>query len=103
MSSTTQQKKKFRTIGHSLKPVVTIAEKGFTENVRLELDRALEDHELVKVKVAAGDRDAKNAIRDEVTEALGAECVQQIGHVLLLYRAAKKPNPRLSNLLRKVD
>ena len=101
MPCTPQEKKRFRSIGHKLKPVVTIAEKGLTDNVRKELERALNDHELIKVKISVGDRQIKNAIREELVGLLGAECIQQIGHVLLLYRAAKKPDARLSNLLRK--
>ncbi len=103
MASSTQQKKQFRAIGHKLKPVVIIAEKGLTDPVRLELDRALTDHELIKIKIAVGDRDARNEIRDQVVSGLGAECVQQIGHMLLLHRAARKPDPRLSNLLRTLN
>ena len=102
MPCSSQEKKRYRSIGHKLKPVVTVAEKGLTDNVRQELDRALNDHELIKVKIAVGDRQAKNAIRDELVGLLGAECVQQIGHVLLIYRAARKPDPRLSNLLRSL-
>lgn len=102
MASTTKDKKHFRAIGHKLKPVVTVAEKGLTDNVKQELERALDDHELIKVKIAVGDRQAKNAIRDEMLESSGAESIQQIGHVLLLYRPARNPDPRLSNLLRKL-
>jgi len=42
--------KQFRTLGHALKPIVTIAGNGLSENVLAELERALSDHELVKVK-----------------------------------------------------
>ncbi len=103
MPSTAQQKKHFRAIGHKLKPIVIIGEKGITANVRLELDRALDDHELIKVRVCARDREAKSALKVSLTEQLGAECIQQIGHILLLFRATRKPNPRLSNLIRPVD
>jgi RNA-binding protein len=102
MPSTPQEKKHYRSIGHRLRPVVTVAEKGLTDNVKQELNRALEDHELIKVKLAVGDRQARNAIRDQLLELLDAESIQQIGHVLLLYRAAKKPDSRLSNLLREL-
>ena len=102
MPSTPQDKKRFRSIGHKLKPVVTIAEKGLNDNVKQELERALNDHELIKVKLAVGDRQAKNAIVQELLDQLGAESIQQIGHVVLLYRPARKPDPRLSNLLRKL-
>ena len=53
--------KQLRAIGHRLKPVVIISENGLGENVVAELNRALDDHELIKVKFAYEDRDAKNA------------------------------------------
>lgn len=95
-----QQKKYFKAIGHHLKPVVMIAGNGLSEGVQVELERALEDHELIKVKVVGEDRDAKHAIAEAICSQTGAEQVQIIGKILLLYRPAKKPDPRLSNLLR---
>ncbi len=92
-------KKRFRKIGHSLNPIITIAEKGLSENIRLEIDRALNDHELIKVKLVCN-RDEKKGLADTICTDFKAECVQSIGHILLLYRAAKKPDPKLSNLLR---
>ena len=94
------QKKRFRQIGHHLKPVVMIADKGLTENVLSELERALEDHELIKVKLAVLDREDKHALIEAICEESGAEVVQAIGKVALIYRAAKKPSPKLSNILR---
>jgi RNA-binding protein len=100
MSLTPQDKKRFRSIGHGLKPIVTVAEKGITENIKSELNRALNDHELIKVKIAVESRESKNLLIKEIQSAVSAQCIQQIGHILLLFRAAKKPDPRLSNLLR---
>ena len=94
------EKKHLRRIGHDLKPIVTVGGKGLNENVLAELDRALADHELIKVKLAVGDRDAKKQVIDAICEKLGAENVQTIGHMVLLLRRAKEPNPKLSNLLR---
>lgn len=94
------QKKRFRQIGHHLNPVVMVADKGLTENVLNELERALEDHELIKVKLAVLDREDKQLLITAICEETGAETVQAIGKVALLYRAAKKPNPKLSNILR---
>ena len=62
MTSSNEDKKHLRRLGHNLKPVVTIAAKGLSENVGAELDRALNDHELIKVKLAVGDRLAKKTI-----------------------------------------
>ena len=94
------QKKRFRQIGHHLKPVVMVADKGLTNNVLSELERALEDHELIKVKLAVLDRDDKQALIEAICKNSNAELVQAIGKIALLYRAAKKPNLKLSNILR---
>lgn len=103
MGSTAQDKKRFRTIGHKLKPIVTVAQKGLTDNILAELDRALQDHELIKARLVIENRADKSALTREIEERLNAECVQRVGHVLLLYRAAKKPDPKLSNLLRPLQ
>jgi len=103
MTSRAQDKKRFRSIGHSLKPIVTVAQKGLTDNIKAELNRALNEHELIKVKVAVESRENKEALIKQIQSAVSAECIQEIGHVFLLYRPAKKPNPKLSNLLRKLD
>ena len=95
-----QDSKQLRAIGHKLKPVVTIAGNGLTEGVLAELDRALNDHELIKVKLAAGSRDARATLAAEVCLRCKAELVQSIGNVLLILRRAARPDPRLSNLIR---
>ena len=84
MSLTPEQKKHYRTIGHSLNPIVTIAGKGMTENIQLEVDRALEDHELIKVKFAVGDRDVKKQLIQELCTIVEATIVQEIGNIALI-------------------
>ena len=93
-------KKQYRAIGHSLHPIITIAQKGLSENIRLEIDRALRDHELIKIKLLAADRDAKKELIETISEEFHAECVQSIGHTALLYRKANKHDGRLSNIKR---
>lgn len=93
-------KKHLRRIGHDLSPVVTIASKGLTEGVLAELTRALDDHELIKIKLSVGDRHAKQAIIDDLCKQCSTEVVQSIGHMALLFKKADRPNPKLSNLLR---
>ncbi|SFT51165.1 RNA-binding protein [Halomonas saccharevitans] len=100
MSLSQAQKKAFRSIGHHLDPVVTVSENGASEGVLAELDRALRDHELVKVKLALPDRDDRAAMLDELVTASGAEPVQKIGKMALLYRHNPKVNPKLSNITR---
>ncbi len=86
MKLTEHQKKYLRTLAHPRKPVVMLGAAGFTDAVRAEIDAALDAHELIKVKVRVGDRDARDAVVAEIVAATGAVQVQRIGHVLTLYR-----------------
>lgn len=95
-----ERKKQLRSLGHNLKPVVTVAGKGLSENVLAELERALADHELIKVKLAVEDRDQRKTLSEDLASQLGAEVAQTIGKIVLLYRPALKPNNKLSNLKR---
>lgn len=97
-SMTPEDKKRFRTLGHALKPVVTVAGKGLSEGVYAELERALDDHELIKVKLAVEDRDQRKALIDELCTTTRAAQVQTIGKVVLIYRAARKPKLTTSNV-----
>lgn len=94
------QQKRFRAIGHKLNPIVTIGGNGFSETVVTELQRALEDHELIKVKIHAEDREDRTKTVAELVKLTNAELIQRTGNVALIYRAAAKPRPGLSNILR---
>lgn len=93
-----ERRKHYRRLGHNLKPVVTIAAKGLSNSVQGELQRALEDHELIKVKLAINDREARKAVLQALLSRSGAALVQEIGKVALIFRAAKQRKPRLSNI-----
>ncbi|RLP53846.1 MAG: ribosome assembly RNA-binding protein YhbY [Ketobacter sp.] len=103
MALSQDQKKRFRKIAHHLKPVVMIAENGLSEGVLSELERALEDHELIKVRINVMDRDDKKAVIDAICSSTKAELAQVIGKMAVIYRPAKKQNPKLSNLVRLQD
>ena len=92
--------KQLRAIGHKLKPVVTVGGNGLSDAVIAEIDRALTQHELIKVKLAVGDRDAKTAVSGELCGRTGSEIIQRIGNIVLVLRRAEKPDPKLSNLIR---
>lgn len=94
------EKKRFRRIGHELKPVVMTGGEGLTEGVTAEVERALEDHELIKVRINGEDREARAAEMATLAAQCKAQVVQVIGKIVLLYRPARKPNPKLSNLIR---
>ncbi|QEA38557.1 ribosome assembly RNA-binding protein YhbY [Pistricoccus aurantiacus] len=100
MSLSQAQKKALRGIGHHLDPVVMVSENGVSEGVLAELDRALSDHELIKVKLAITEREARAEVLDKLLAESGAELVQTIGKVALLYRHNARANPKLSNIKR---
>ena len=86
MNLTTKQKQHLKGLAHSLKPVVQLGANGFTEAVLFEIDNALAHHELIKVKIAAEDREEKNLIIDAIVRETNAVKVQVIGHTLVLYK-----------------
>ncbi len=100
MAISNDDRKRLRGIGHRLRPVVTVAGKGLSETVLIEIDRALTDHELIKIKLAEPERSARQKTVADLCARTGVQVIQQIGHVVLLFRKAAKPDPRLSNLLR---
>lgn len=83
------QKRYLRGLAHDLKPVILVGAKGVTPGLVAELELALEQHELIKAKVAAEDRESRDALIDAMTEQSGAELVNRIGHTAVLYRRSK--------------
>ena len=82
-----------------LHPVVIVAN-GLTENVLAEINRALSDHELIKVRIVSEDREDRKAVIGEICESQQAELVQTIGKIALIYRKAAEQKPHLSNVER---
>ena len=89
MPLTDAQRKHLRRLGHDRNPIVLVGQGGISANLVAELDRALNDHELVKVRARVGDREARDEILEQLAARTGAELVQRIGHVALYYRPHK--------------
>ncbi|BCD84865.1 putative RNA-binding protein [Pseudomonas solani] len=100
MALSQEHKKQYKSIGHHLKPVLIVAENGLTEGVLAELDRALNDHELIKVQFRITERDDRRALIEELCSTGKCELVQIIGKMALVYRRNPKPNRNLSNISR---
>jgi len=90
MSLSNSQLRHLRGLGHALKPVVAIAGKGLSDTVMAELEIALDHHELIKVRISADDREARDAFIETLLSRTHAEKVQRVGHVLTVFRR----NPR---------
>jgi RNA-binding protein len=100
MPLTQEQKKQYKSIGHHLKPVLMVADNGLTEGVLAEFERALSDHELIKIKLNILDREQRLETIAQLCKAGRADLVQVIGKMALLYRKNPQVNKQLSNIHR---
>jgi len=95
MSLTQTQIKHLKALAHHRNPVVMIGAAGLTPAVQREIGFALKAHELIKVKLPAIDRDERQALFEKLCTEAGAEPVQHIGRIAVLYRRAEKPKIQL--------
>jgi RNA-binding protein len=94
MTITAKQKRWLKAQAHHLNPVVLMGQHGLTAAVLIEIEGALTHHELIKVRVAAGDRDERAIVIQTIQERTQAVLVARIGNVAIFYRAnEKKPEP----------
>ncbi len=78
------QLKYLRGLCHHLQPVVTVADKGLSDNVVQAIHETLADHELIKVKLRA-ERDQRAVFISKIENETGAHLVQKIGQVACFY------------------
>jgi RNA-binding protein len=83
------QKRYLRGLAHDLKPIILVGAKGPTDSLLLELDNALERHELLKVKLSAEDRDTRDTWIAHLVEKSQSELVGRIGNVAIVFRQSK--------------
>lgn len=86
MELTEAQKKRLRSRAHTLKPVVMVGQHGLKDTVLEEITHALEHHQLIKIKVSVGDRDARDGMIAQVIGYSQSQLVQRIGNIAVLYR-----------------
>jgi putative YhbY family RNA-binding protein len=87
---TPAQRRDLRARAHHLNPVVTIAGNGLTPSVVAEIERSLQAHELIKVKVQGAEREQRDALMQELCASLQAEPVQHIGNILVVWRQRRE-------------
>jgi len=90
MTLTERQKKFLRKQAHGLKPLINVGDKGITTSLLSELNATLEHHELIKVKVRAGDRAIRDAAIEELLSKSDAVLVSRVGNIAALYRPRRK-------------
>ena len=88
MELSSAQIKRLRAEGHrlGLKPVVSIGQKGLSDNLHTEIDTALAHHELLKLRIPAAGKADKRALGSEICAQHEASLVEAIGNVIVIYR-----------------
>jgi len=81
------QRRALRALANPLKAVVQVGEAGLSAGLMRALDSALDQHELVKVRMR--EPADKKAAAAELAERSGAALCGLVGHTVILYR----PNP----------
>lgn len=91
LTLTPTQRRVLRAQAHHLQPIIMIGNAGLSAAVKKEIDLALRHHEIIKIKIASDDRQAREQMLTEICDDLAAAPVQKIGKTLIVYRAAEEP------------
>ncbi len=92
MTLNEKQKKYLRSLAHTRKPVVMIAEQGLKESVQDEIDQALRHHELIKIRINVGDRTVRDQMAEDICSSFKCNKIQRVGNILTVFkRNSKKP------------
>ena len=83
---TAGERRALRARAHHLRPVVMIGDAGLTAEVLREIDTNLKSHELIKIRVLGDERNVRRELVGQICEATGAQPVQHIGKILVIYR-----------------
>ncbi|GEL69136.1 MULTISPECIES: ribosome assembly RNA-binding protein YhbY [Myxococcus] len=89
MPLTGKQRRHLRALGHHLEPVVIVGQAGVTEGVIAAIEQALQDHELIKVKINEGPETRQEAAA-RIAEGTQAELAQLLGRTALVFKKRKK-------------
>lgn len=95
---TGKQRSYLKKLAQEIKPTVMIGKEELSEAVTASIDDYLSKHELVKVRIQDGAVLDTKETANVVAQELGAEFVQAIGHIFVLYRQAADPDKRKIDL-----
>lgn len=80
------RKRRLRARAHRLKPVVIVGAAALSPGLIAAIEQALHDHALIKVRVNAEDRFERRALIEKICHACGADLIQTVGHIAVLFR-----------------
>ena len=92
-SLSSRQRKYLRGLAHPLEPIVHVGKGGVTESIVAQVDRALDSHELIKVRFVDG-KEEKAGLVAAIVAGTGAVEAGRVGHVAILYRQQTDPEKR---------
>ena len=95
MALSGKQRKHLKALAHHRKPVIHVGNAGISAAVIKEIERALAHHELIKIRLPGIGRDNRTEVLGKICETTGADAVQEIGRVAVIYRPAEKPRLKL--------
>ena len=96
MKLTNKQIRYLKGEAHAKKPVVTVGIKGVSKSVLEEIDGALVTHELIKVKLPAGPKDAKLSLSKQLSAPNKSLIIGLTGRTLILFRQKKPDESKFS-------
>jgi RNA-binding protein len=86
---TSAERRRLRALAHPLAPLAQVGRQGLSDPFVAELDRALESHELIKMRLR-GEREERDAQLAELCERLSCAVVGTVGSVAILFRATDR-------------
>lgn len=95
---TSKQRAQLSSLANELNPVVFLGKAGAAEGVYEALDKALTDHELIKLRFVDFKGERKE-LAEQLAEKTGADLVRVIGHVAIMYRQSPDPEKRAIKLV----
>ena len=95
MALNVKQRQHLKALAHHRKPVVQVGNAGITAAVIKEIELALGRHELLKIRLPGVEREARSEMLKKICAAAGADAVQEIGRMAVIYRPAEKPRLKL--------
>jgi RNA-binding protein len=92
MELTRPQEKFLRSLAHDRKPIIWLGQHGLTDKVLVEIETALDYHELIKIKLRVGNRELRDQTIVDICARTRAAAVQRIGNIVAIYRKNRQ-NP----------
>jgi RNA-binding protein len=86
LAITSRQRSALKARAHHLTPVVRVGVARLSDAFIAEVNRALADHELIKVRIDIEDRDDRHRIADEIVARTESANVQRVGKILVIWR-----------------